>query len=136
MLKQAAAGAVGLGLIGGVGAVAYDDDGNATVTVTEENGKKHSVQIGGAGGKRFSCPDGTEATLEPIDIRAGRAKITLRQVKKKIVRIEKRYPSGQAPGKVVDRYNKLVKRHGGLVDAYNTAIDQHNAVLEQECEAA
>ncbi len=136
MLKQAAAGVVGLGLVGGVGAVTYDDGGNATVTVTDKKGHKESVQIGGSNGKSYSCPDGTEAKLEPIDIHAGRVKITLRRVKKRIDAIEARYPSGEAPGKVVDRYRALGKRENKLVDAFNSAIDQHNAVLKENCDPA
>ncbi len=136
MLRQAAAGLTGLGLIGGAGAVAYDDDGTAKVTIKDKQGRTQSVEIGGAGGKSFMCPDGTEAMLEPIDIQAGRIKTTLRQVRKTLNGIEKRYPGGEAPGTVVDRYNRLGKREGRLVDAYNEAIGKHNAVIESECERA
>jgi hypothetical protein len=135
MVRQAVAGVVGLGLIGGVGAVAYDKDGTAKVTITDKSGHKETVTIAG-GGKSFSCPDGTDAKLEPIDIEAGRAKITLRRVRQSMGTIEKRYPDHRAPTKVVNRYNRLVKREGKLVDAYNSAIDKHNAVLKSDCDPA
>jgi hypothetical protein len=135
MVRQAVAGVVGLGLIGGVGAVAYDDDGTAKVTITDKSGHKETVTISG-GGKSFSCPDGTDAKLEPIDIEAGRAKITLRNVRKSMNTIEKRYPDHRAPTKVVNRYNRLVTREGKLVTAYNGAIDRHNAVLKSDCDPA
>ncbi len=135
MVKQVAASVVGLGLIGGVGAVAYDKDGTAKVTVTDKAGHKETVTISG-GGKSFSCPDGTDAKLEPIDIEAGRAKITLRHVRESMSAIEKRYPDHRAPHKVVTRYNRLVTREGKLVDAYNSAIDRHNAVLKSDCDPA
>jgi hypothetical protein len=133
MVRRAVAGLAGLGLVGGVGAVAYNDDGSATVTIKDKQGNEQTVKIGGDGGKTFSCPDGTEAKLEPIDIRAGRVKITLREVRKDLKTLEKRYPDG-APAKVVKRYNALAKRDDKLVDAYNTAIDDHNAVLDADCD--
>ena len=134
MVGKVAGGLAALGLIGGAGAVAYDDDGTTTVTVTDKRGRTESVEIAGDKGRRFWCPDGTEAKLEPIDIRAGRVKITLRRVEKRITTIEKRYPKRRAPGDVVVRYNGLVKRHGRLVKAYNNAIDAHNAVLDSDCD--
>ena len=135
MVRRVVAGVAGLGLIGGVGAVAYDDDGTAKVTITDKAGHKETVTIAG-GGKKFSCPNGTDAKLEPIDIEAGRVKITLRHVRQSMGTIEKRYPDHHAPHKVVVRYNRLVTREGKLVDAYNTAIDKHNAVLTSDCDEA
>ena len=134
MVGKVAGGLAALGLIGGAGAVAYDDDGTTTVTVTDKQGRTESVEIAGDNGRRFLCPDGTEAKLEPIDIRAGRVKITLRRVNKRISAIEKRYPDREAPGNVVHRYNGLVKRHGRLVEGYNDAVDAHNAVLAADCD--
>ena len=127
-------GVAALALIGGAGAVAYEDDPTTTVTVTDKQGRTETVAIAGDNGRRFLCPDGTEAKLEPIDERAGGAKLKLRRVTKRIKAIEKRYPEGKAPGHVVDRYNGLVKRHGRLVKAYNHAVDEHNAVLKADCD--
>ena len=71
MLRAAATGLAGLGLVGGVGSVVYDDDGGAQVTIKDKQGGTESVKIGGGGGKEFSCPSSTSDQLEPIDIRAG-----------------------------------------------------------------
>jgi hypothetical protein len=96
-VRQVAAGLAGLGLVGGVGAVTYNDDGTAKVTISDKQGRTEPVKIEGDRGQNFSCPDGTEAKLEPIDIQAGRIKITLRRVHKSISAIEKRYPGREAP---------------------------------------
>ena len=100
MVKQVVAGVVGLGLVGGVGAVAYDDDGSAKVTITDKAGHKETVTIAG-GGKSFSCPSGTDDKLQPIDIQAGRVKITLRHVRASMNTLEKRYPNHKAPHAVM-----------------------------------
>jgi hypothetical protein len=135
MLREIAGGLVGLGLIGGVGAVTYDGDGTANVTITDpKTGKTESVTIAGDGSRSFSCPDGTDAKLEPIDIRAGRIKITLRRVEKRLDGIDRKHPGGQAPDRVADRYNQLAKRGRRLVNAYNAEIDKHNAVIDSDCE--
>jgi hypothetical protein len=162
VVKQAVAGVVGLGLIGGVGAVTHGDDGSTKVTITDDKGHQQTVEIAGGNGKTFSCPSGVDAKLEPIDIEAGRIKITMQNnrkeldaldtridaAKKVIDGLDKRYPTGEAPHKVVVRYNRLVKnanrlvkrdkalvkRDDQLVDAYNAAIDRHNAVLDAECD--
>ena len=136
MVRRVVAGLAGLGLVGGVGAVTYSDDGTATVKITDKQGKVHTVTIEGDGGKTFSCPDGTTAKFEPIDIRAGRVKITLQQVHKKMHVLEKRYPKHHAPAAVVRQYNGLLTREHRLVKAYNGAVDEHNALLTSECDPA
>ncbi len=122
--------------MGGVGAVTYSDDGTATVKITDKQGKVHTVTIEGDGGQTFSCPDGTQAKFEPIDIRAGRVKITLQQVHKKMDTLEKRYPEHRAPAAAVRRYNGLLTREHPLVKAYNDAVDEHNAILTSDCDPA
>jgi hypothetical protein len=141
MVGKLAGGLVALGLIGGAGALAYDDGGTTKATVpdthvivTDKQGRTETVAIAGDDGRLFSCPDGIDAKLEPIDKRAGGAKLKLRRVTKRINAIEKRYPEGKAPGHVVDRYNGLVDRHRRLVKAYNHAVDAHNAVLKADCD--
>jgi hypothetical protein len=134
VVRRVVAGLAGLGLVGGVGAVTYGDDGSATVTITDKNGKAQTVTIKSDGGKTFSCPDGTEAKFEPIDIRAGRVQLTLRGVHKSMSALEKRYPGGKAPAGVVKRYDKLLKREHQLVKAYNETVDEHNAIIDSDCD--
>ena len=137
MLKEAVAGLAGLGLIGGVGAVTYDNSGTPTVTVKDKSGKQHKVRITGDGdGKPYDCPRATRAKFEPHDIRAGRIKITLRQVKKELRTIEARYPGRTAPAAVADRFNALARRHNRLVAAYNGEVEKRNAILEADCDPA
>ena len=137
MIKQAAAGAVGLGLVGGVGAVTYDDSGTPTVTVKDKKGREQSVRLTGEGdGKGYDCPRGTTDKLKPHDRRAGRIKITLRQVGKERRSIEAQYPGRTAPAEVAGRYNALVRRHNRLVTAFNSEVKKRNAVLEAECDPA
>jgi hypothetical protein len=135
LVRKIAAGLTGLGLVGGAGAVTYNDDGTAKVTITDGQGHKQSVQIGGGNGQSYKCPDGTEAKLESVDIRAGRIKITLQRVEKSLDAIEARYPGRKAPDAVVTRHNRLVKRDKALIHAYNASIDEHNMILETDCEA-
>lgn len=128
-----AAGLAGLGLVGGAAAVSYKDDGTAEVTVTNKQGQVESVTIAGGNGKTYSCPAGTDSKLEPVDVRAGRIKITMRQLRRQIKALDARYPDHRAPAEVADRYNRMVKRDHRLVDAFNEAIDEHNAILEADC---
>ena len=128
-------GGVGLGLVGGVGAVTYDDDGDAKVTITDgKTGKKASVELRAGDGKTFMCPATASERVDASNIRAGRVKITMRRVRGSIKALERRYPSGEAPGVVVDRYNGLARRHKRLVRAFNVEVERHNAIIEAECD--
>jgi|RhiMetdeSRZDD1v2_1073273.scaffolds.fasta_scaffold2734450_1 hypothetical protein len=133
MIKQIAAGVVGLGLIGGAGSVAYNDSGDATVKITNpESGVVQSVTLSGGGGN-YSCPDGTSEKVEPHDIRLGRIQLTMQQVRRQIRTIERRYPGNVAPPAVVHRYNALADRDDRLVDAYNAEVDARNAIIDRDC---
>ena len=112
MLGKVAGGLAALGLIGGVGSVAWHD-GSATVKVKDSNGVSHSTSLSFDGAK-YSCPAGEKDKLEPFVEEAGRIKITLEGVN------EYANPS---------RYNQLV-------DAYNAQIHQYNATLESDCDNA
>jgi hypothetical protein len=142
-------GLAALGLVGGTAAVVYNDSGDATVKI-KENGVTRTVKIGGAsGGPSYSCPkDVVEKKIDPTVELAGRIKLTLHDVetqldplKSQLNTLKEQYPSGEAPGPVVNEYNGLRSRYNSLVDraeglqgAYNEAIDKHNAVMAEECE--
>jgi hypothetical protein len=112
MIGKVVGGLAALGLIGGVGSVAWHD-GNATVKVKDSNGVTHSTSIA-MDGTEYSCPSGERDKLQPFVEEAGRIKITMQGVNK--------YANPS-------RYNKLV-------DAYNTQADQYNATLKADCETA
>jgi hypothetical protein len=109
MLGRIAGGVAALGLIGGVGHVAWHN-GSATVKVTDDSGVVHSTSIEGDG-TQYSCPAGTHNEVDPIIEEAGRIKITLDSVD----------PDAQP-----DRYDSLV-------DAYNADVDKYNSILQSEC---
>jgi hypothetical protein len=134
VLGKVAAGLAGLGLIGGVGTVAYNNHGDATVKIkNNKTGKVQSVRIE-AGGKTFSCPLGIDDKLKRYDIAAGRIKLTLRQVRGEEHVLLARYPAG-APASVVTHFNALRRRDDRLVAAYNGEIRSHNAILRRDCTA-
>ena len=135
MVRKAAGVLASLGLIGGAGSVAYNQHGDATVKITDQNGQVHSVQISSANGTSFSCPSGTDAKLEPIDIRAGRIKLTLQALRRSERQVMTKYPTHTAPHAVVVRYAALIRRDDRLVDAFNAEIDAHNAILHRDCTA-
>ena len=123
----------GLGLIGGAGSVVYNHNGDATVKIKDGSGHVRTVQITSAGGKTFSCPSGTHDKTAPIDLEAGRIKLTLQTVRSAERKIELRYPSHTAPAAVADRYNALLRRDNRLVDAFNAQVDAHNAIVDRLC---
>ena len=123
----------GLGLVGGAGSVVYNKHGDAIVTIKDKAGHTQTVSIG-SGGAKFSCPSGTHDKLTPHDLRAGRIKLTLLQVRRTEVAMEHRYPGGRnAPSSVVTRYHVLASRDHRLVAAYNAEIDAHNAIIDSDC---
>jgi hypothetical protein len=134
MLRKVAAGVAGLGLIGGAGTVVYNNNGDATVKIkNKETGQVQTVRLNGADGDSYSCPQGTHDKIEPHDIRLGRIKLTLQQVRREERKIERQYPDHVAPGTVVDRVRALVRRDDRLASAYNAEVDTRNAILEQNC---
>jgi hypothetical protein len=132
MIRKAAAMVTGLGLVGGAGSVVYNQHGDAIVTIKDKAGHTQTVSIA-SGGARFSCPSGTHDKVAPHDLRAGRIKLTLQQVRRTELRIERQYPGGNAPGSVVARYHALAGRDHRLVAAYNAEIDAHNAIIGSDC---
>jgi hypothetical protein len=131
--RTVGAGLAGLGLIGGAGAVAYDEDGSATVTIKGKSGGEQTVRLQG-GGRTFSCPDGTEAKVSPYDIKLGRIDLTIRQVRRQERKLETQYPDHNAPAPVAERYNALLRRDKRLVSAYNSTVDRRNAIIDADCD--
>src|SRR3954466_16164404 len=97
MFRKAAAALAGLGLIGGAGSVAYNQHGDAIVKIKGKDGHVQTVSIKASGGATFSCPSGTRDRLAPLDIKAGRIKLTLQQVRRQENQLERRYPTHEAP---------------------------------------
>jgi hypothetical protein len=137
MVRGIVAGVVGLGLIGGAGSVAYNDDGTATIRIDERNTPNDASDDARvtfkANGKTYSCPPGVEAQLEPGDIKAGRIKITLKRNRQQLRVIEKAHPDSVLPPAVYDEYQRLTKRDDTLVAAFNDEVSRHNAILKKNC---
>jgi len=125
-------GLAGLGIVGGVAAIHYSDNGSATVTV-KNHGVTRTVKLRGAGGPTYSCPVGTVSKLRPVDILSGRIKLTIHDVERKLKPLKARYPGGTAPGAVVRYYNGLVRRDRRLVRAFNDSVAQHNRIIRTDC---
>jgi hypothetical protein len=133
MIGKVVGGLAGLGLIGGVGTVVYNNHGDATVQIkNNKTGRLQRVRIE-AGGQEFSCPLNIDDKLKPHDIAAGRIKLTLLPLRRQERVIMRRYPGGVAPGSVVDRVDALNRRDDRLVAAYNTQIRAHNAIIRRNC---
>jgi hypothetical protein len=112
MLGRVVGGIAALGLIGGVGSVAWHED-SATVKVKDRNGVTHSTTLD-FDGQQMSCPSDIHDKVDSLVEEIGRIKITLEGVNK--------YAN---PG----RYNKLA-------DAYNADVNEYNAILGRDCEVA
>ena len=118
----------------GAGSVAYHGH-SATVQIKGPNGQVHNVNIP-FGKQQYSCPAGTNDKTEPLLIRMGRIKLTLKSVDAELNRIDKKYPGSHAPRKVVLRYNADIRRGRRLVKAANATTDAYNAILDHDCTRA
>ena len=119
--------------MGGAGAVAYNNQGDATVKIKDAQGHVHSVVIKSNGGKGYSCPSGTGDQLRSHDITAGRIQLTLQEVRRSERAIERRYPGSRAPAQVIVRYKALIGRDNRLVSAFNAQVEAHNAIIDRNC---
>lgn len=132
-MRRIVAGLASLGLVGGVGAVTYDDNGTAKVTITDHGAKRTVTLPTEVGGKSFSCPAGTSDKLSPIDELSGRIQLTLQDVRREEKAIEERYPGRTVPRAIVTQYKALVSRDDRLVARFNRSTDAHNAVIDSDC---
>jgi len=87
----------------------------------------------GADGQIYSCPRSSLARIDAAKDRIDRREQALKARRAAIRRLEKRYPSGKAPGAVVDRYNELVAREKSELRRVNRAVDQYNGLLRRAC---
>ena len=96
---------------------------------------EQTIRLSGSSrGKTYSCPLGTEGKLSPHDSKAGRIKLTLRQVRQHERTIVMECPDGTAPGPGVTRYNTRGTRDKRVVSAYNTEGDTRHAIIAAACD--
>lgn len=131
-MRRVAAGLAALGLIGGVGAVTYDDKGTATVTISA-HGKKRTVTLPmDTSGKKYKCPDDIMKKVSPYVILGGRIELTLQDVRKEERSIARRYRT-TAPRRVLRRARELVARDHRLAARFNRVVAKHNAIVAANC---
>jgi hypothetical protein len=66
--------------------------------------------------------------------RVARREKVLKARRAAVRKLEKQYPSGKAPGYVVERYDRLFARANAQVSWTNKAIRQYNGVLREACD--
>jgi hypothetical protein len=134
-VRRIIAGLAGLGLAAGAGSVVYNHNG-ATVRIRGANGQVQNVHIRFSG-KRYHCPSGEDAKLNPLVIRAGRIKLTIKHVDAELMRIKAKYHhASKAPRPVVMRAYAEIKQAKRLESAFNADVDRYNAVIDADCTPA
>lgn len=140
-MRRLIAGLAGLGLIGGVGSVAYNHNG-ATVRIRGSNGQMQSVHVG-FGKQRYNCPSGEDAKLNPLVIREGRIKLTMKSVEVELRRLKQKEPGAHASRQAIVRYNASVPRYNAairrarrLMSAFDATAHQYNRIIDSDCTAA
>jgi len=128
-----AAGLAALGVLAGAGAVTYDSDGSATVTVKDQGIERKVTLPMQAGGPNYKCPDDIKEKLSPYDILAGRMRLASQDVRRDLKALEARYPDRDAPVSVIRQYHAMAQRDDRLVNRYNRAIDKRNAAIAADC---
>ena len=140
-MRRIIAGIASLGLIGGVGSVVYNNHG-ATVRIRGSNGQMQSVHIG-FGKHRYECPSGESQKLNPLVIREGRIKLTMKDVVAELRRLKAKPPGAHASRQAIARYNAVVPRYNAalrrarrLGSAFDATAHQYNAIIDSDCTAA
>ena len=105
-----------------------DDAESQPVTDTDQ-----TVTAKGSDGKTYQCPSSGLARIDAADYKVKRHKKVLKARRAAVRRIEKQYPSGNAPAAVVDRYDKLFARANAQVKWANKAVREYNRLLRSEC---
>lgn len=106
----------------------------APTTSHERDAPQRDVTTRGADGKTYSCAFSAMDRVDAAKDRVTRREKVLKARRAAVRRIVKQYPSGKAPGDVVDRYEKLRARANVQVTWTNKAIDQYNRVLRDACD--
>lgn len=112
MLGKVAGGLAALGLIGGVGSVAWHD-GSATVKVKGDDGVTRSTTLP-MDGAEWRCPAGEQEKLSGLVEEMGRIKITIESM---------------------DQWSNP-ERYDALVAEFNADVEEYNATLREDCEEA
>jgi hypothetical protein len=133
-------GIAGLGLVAGAGSVAYNHNNkSATVHIRGANGQVQSVHIGFTG-RQFSCPSGEHNKLNPLVIKAGRIKLSLKGVEADLRSVDEKYPSrkllAHAPRGVIERFSAELERGKRLESAFNANADRYDAMIKADCTAS
>jgi len=105
-------------------------------TTHKKTTSPHRVTARGADGKTYHCAFAVMDRVDTAKDRVTRRETILKTRRAAVHKLAKQYPSGSAPGYVVDRYRKLLARANAQVAWTNTAIDQYNRVLRDACERA
>ena len=110
------------------------DTAPPTSAAPRDSTKPAVIMTEGAGGRTYRC------AFPVLDrVHAAKAGVTRRQKVLKarraaVRRLEEQYPSGEAPRRIVTRYNTLTARANAQVTWTNKAIHKYNRVLRQACD--
>jgi hypothetical protein len=96
--------------------------------------KPKPVAVRGSNGKTYMCGTSALIDAEVKDAVVKRREKVLTGRRRAVRALVKRYPGGNAPSSVVDRYHYLLARANAQVTFTNKAIHAYNRTLENECE--
>jgi hypothetical protein len=106
------------------------DDGAESQPNTDS---EQTVTAKGSDGKTYQCPSSGLAQIDAAADKVTRRKKVLKARRDAVRRIERQYPSGNAPAEVIERYDTLFARANAQVTWVNKAVGEYNALLRSEC---
>jgi hypothetical protein len=109
---------------------------SGTTTAPKDDAAEGGVTTRGADGKSYSCGYDVLDRVDAAKDRVTRREKMLKTRRAAVRKLRKQYPSGEAPGDVVDRYDDLLARANAQVTWTNKAIAQYNRVLRDACDPA
>jgi hypothetical protein len=89
-----------------------------------------------ADGNTYRCSIAVTGRVTEAKDRVTRREKVLKARRAAIRKLEKQYPSGEAPADVIARYEDLLARANAQVTWTNKAIAQYNRVLRDACDPA